>query len=109
MKKWVKFVLVIVVANWFISAAYSVYIMNNIKTVELFEKRNPEIKVEVVNSTLSFFDVLLTRDHEWETVWLLDGEKVKIRWERTYQQPIPTGVYYALGSSTIRFLGFLDN
>ena len=106
MKKWVKFVLVIVVANWFISAAYSVYIMNNIKTVELFEKRNPEIKVEVVNSTLSFFDVLLTRDHEWETVWLLDGEKVKIRWERTYQQPIPTGVYYALGSSTIRFWVF---
>lgn len=68
MKTCVKVVLVIVVANWFISAAYSVYIMNNNKTVELFEKRNPEIKVEVVNSTLSFFDVLLTRDHEWETV-----------------------------------------
>ena len=108
MKKWVKVVLVIALANWFISAAYSVYRFNNIKTVEMFEKQNPETKVEVVSSTLSFFDVLLTRDHEWDAVWRIDGEQVKTRWERTYQQPIPTGVYYGLGSSSIRMLGFVE-
>ena len=60
MKKWVKVVGVLILANWFGSAAYSVYTFNNIKTVEMFEKQNPETKVEVVSSTLSFFDVLLT-------------------------------------------------
>jgi len=109
MKTCVKVVLVIVVANWFISAAYSVYIMNNNKTVELFEKRNPEIKVEVVNSTLSFFDVLLTRDHEWETVWLIDGERVKMRWQRSYHQPIPAGIYFGLGTSWLEMVGFIDD
>ena len=70
MKKWVKVVLVIALACWFISAILlCLYGVNNMaKLSSCFRSANPErIKVEVVSSTLSFFDVLLTRDHEWET------------------------------------------
>jgi hypothetical protein len=64
MKKWVKVVGVLILVNWFGSAAYAVYHMNNIKTLAMFEEINPGMKVEYIASTLSFFDVLLTRDHE---------------------------------------------
>ena len=108
MNKWLKVVGVLVLANWFGSAAFGVYHINNIKTVAMFEKQNPKIEVKFASSTLSFFDVLLTRDHKWEAVWRIDGERVKTRWERTYQQPIPAGVYFGLGSSTIKMLGFVQ-
>jgi hypothetical protein len=109
MKKFGKIVLVIALAWWFISAILSVFGVNNGKTIEMFQKANPGTKVETVSSTLSFFDVLLTRDHEWETVWLIDGERTKMRWQRTYHQPIPAGIYFGLGTSWIKVLGFVDD
>lgn len=101
--------MVIALAWWFISAILSVFGVNHGKTIEMYQKANPERKIEFVSSTLSFFDVLLTRDHEWETVWLIDGERVKMRWQRSYHQPIPAGIYFGLGTSWLEMVGFIDD
>ena len=108
MKKLLKINAVLAAANWFLSAIWSVYNINNLHTVEMFLKANPESKIETVSSNLKFLDVLLTRNHEWEAVWLLNGKRVKTRWNRTYYQPITGGVYYGLGSSRVNMIGFLD-
>ena len=109
MKRLLKIIAVLVAANWFLSAIWSVYHMNNLQTVEMFLKANPESKIETVSSNLKFLDVLLTRNHEWEAVWLLNGKRVKTRWNRTYYQPITGGVFFGLGSSRVNMLGFLDD
>eukprot|EP00919_Chromeraceae_sp_WS-2016_P031512 GHVR01074499.1.p1 GENE.GHVR01074499.1~~GHVR01074499.1.p1 ORF type:complete len:113 (+),score=2.66 GHVR01074499.1:83-421(+) len=74
------------------------------RLIEQYEKSNPDLKVKYIASDLSFFDVLFTKDHEWDAVWEVDGKRKRVRWSREYNQPVPLGVYFGMGTSFLSFV-----
>ena len=103
MKKWLKGLAVAGVVWWFLSAILSVFVATPIETVQMWQKVNPGMEVEVIASDLSFFDTLLTRDQEWVTLWLINKERIELRWSKRYMQPFPLGFYFGLGRKFIKF------
>ena len=108
MKKWLKGLAVAGVFWWFLSAILSVFVTTPNKTVEMWQKVNPGMEVEVIASDLSFFDSLLTRDQEWVTLWLINKERIELRWSKRYIQPLPLGVYFGLGRSFIKIVAVVS-
>ena len=107
MKKWLKGLAVAGVFWWFLSAILSVFVTTPNKTVEMWQKVNPGMEVEVIASDLSFIDSLLTRDQEWVTLWRINGmllpeERIELRWSKRYIQPFQLGVYFGFGRSFIK-------
>tara|TARA_B100000768_G_scaffold174257_1_gene184338 strand:+ start:481 stop:840 length:360 start_codon:yes stop_codon:yes gene_type:complete len=113
MKKWLKGLAVAGVVWWFLSAILSVFVTTPNQTVEMWQKVNPGMKVEVIASDLSFIDSLLTRDQEWVTLWRINGmllpeERIELRWSKRYIQPFQLGVYFGLGRSFIKLVAVVS-
>ncbi len=80
----------------------------NVRAIELTKETYPDAKIEYLSSDLSFFDVLFTKNHEWNARWSWDDERKMARWSRTYDQPIPLGIYFGMGDSWIRLIELTD-
>ena len=108
MTKWIKRLAILAVLWVLIGSALSVFYTNSLKTFGKFQKANPERVSENVASSLSYFDTVLTRDSEWTTVWVVDGERLTMRWSRTYLQTFPLGVWFGFGRSYTEFEGVVE-
>ena len=80
----------------------------NVRSIELIEEANPDAKIEYLSSDLSFFDVLFTVDHEWTAIWEVDGKRKRVRWSREYNQPVPLGLYFGMGTAWLKMVEMRD-
>jgi hypothetical protein len=103
MRKLLKVLGVVFLVFWVGSAVSSTYYVNT-KVIEMYEKFSPDVKITYISSDLSFFDVLFTIDHEWDAFWDVDGKRKRVRWSRKYNQPVPLGTYFGMGSSWLSFV-----
>ena len=103
MRKLLKVLGVVFLVLWVGSAISSTYNVNT-QVIKIYEKANPDVKIEYIASNLSFLDVLFTKDHEWDAVWEVDGKRKRVRWSREYNQPVPLGVYFGMGTSFLSFV-----
>ena len=107
MRKLLKVLGVVFLVLWVGSAISSTYNVNT-QVIKIYEKANPDVKIEYIASNLSFLDVLFTKDHEWDAVWEVDGKRKRVRWSREYNQPVPLGVYFGMGTSWLSFVEIRD-
>lgn len=107
MRKLLKVLGVVFLVLWVGSAISSTYNVNT-QVIKIYEKANPDVKIEYKASNLSFLDVLFTKDHEWDALWYVDGKRKRVRWSREYNQPVPLGVYFGMGTSWLSFVEIRD-
>ena len=107
MRKLLKVLGVVFLVLWVGSAISSTYNVNT-QVIKIYEKANPDVKIEYIASNLSFLDVLFTKDHEWDAFWEVDGKRKRVRWSREYNQPVPLGVYFGMGTGWLYMVEMRD-
>ena len=107
MRKLLKVLGVVFLVFWVGSAVSSTYYVNP-RAIEIYEESNPDAKIKYLSSDLSFFDILFTVDHEWTAIWEVDGKRKRVRWSREYNQPVPLGVYFGMGTGWLYMVEMRD-
>ena len=107
MRKWQKVLGVVFLVIW-VGGAIERAFKTNPRVIAIYEKTNPDAKIKYLSSDLSFFDVLFTVDHEWTAIWEVDGKRKRVRWSREYNQPVPLGLYFGMGTAWLKMVEMRD-
>lgn len=103
MRKWQKVLGAVFLVIWVGSAIEKAY-QSNPRAIEIYEEANPDVKIEYLSSDLNFFHILFTIDHEWTARWEVDGKHERVRWSREFDQLVPLGVYFGMGTAWLSFV-----
>ncbi len=108
MKNFLKVAVVLFLVFWVGSSFLELLITNPARTVDMIQKEKPDAKVEFSTSDLKLIDIMLTRDHEWTAVLIIDGKVTHVLSAAKYWQPFPLPWFVGWGKTTTRILEVKD-